>query len=126
MNNFEALNVRLAEYRKVREWDNLDPGDLAKSIMIEAAELLEHFQWDSRWKENNDMPEKDWDKIGSEVADVFIYLMEFCQDTGIDLIEVTQKKMDYVEVKYPVELSKNSADYLKIKHEHRKRQDLKV
>ncbi len=121
MNNFKEVNDRLVKYRKDRNWDGLPLGDLAKSIMIEAAELLEHFQWEERWKNNDDMPKKDMDGIGSEVADVFIYLMEFCQDAGIDLLDVTMKKMDKVEKKYPVEIGNDSVAYLRAKHKHRKK-----
>jgi len=115
---FKEIIQDIHDFQKERGWLGLDPGDLAKSIVIEAAELLEHFQWDasSKGKERNK------EKIASEAADVFIYLMEFCDEMGIDILEATQKKLNYCDKKYPAKdiIEDNGDVYYKAKEEYRK------
>lgn len=124
---FQQLAEKLNQFDADRKWLDLSPEDLAKSIMIEGAELLEHFQWDDTLrKKGNPVPEKDLEKIGSEVADVLVYLMKFCREMNIDIVEATLKKIDKVDKKYPVGHNDsangndlNHEEYLRIKHQHR-------
>ncbi len=78
-----------------------DPSDLAKSVTLEAAELLEHFQWDQTW--HHHAPEKDWLAIQDEVADIAWYLLTFCDRTNIDLLAALERKVEINDAKYPVE-----------------------
>jgi dCTP diphosphatase len=98
----EELIDRVVKFNRARGW-NPTPADIAKSITIEAAELLEHFQWDesNRKLQIEKTKQKDWDEIGSEVADVLCYLITFCDQSGIDIAEVLAKKLAKNEEKYP-------------------------
>lgn len=96
------------------------PDDIAKSIVLEAAELLEHFQWDS--SNRKDIKSKNIEEIAAEAADVFVYLHTFCLETGIDLPAAVEKKLLHLEKKYPKEefaKGHNEEAYLKHKKEYR-------
>jgi NTP pyrophosphatase (non-canonical NTP hydrolase) len=125
---FQEIADRLDKFDVAREWVDLDSADLAKSIMLEGAELLEHFQWDNTLKNKNaEVPEKNIDDIRYEVADVLIYLMKFCREMDIDIVEATLKKLDKVGKKFPVDYRNSNSnidtvdhrEYLRIKKEYR-------
>lgn len=101
MKDFEA---RIREHLQERGWDHLRPSDLAKSIMIEGAELLEIFQWDNQTAEDvrND-PEK-MARIKKELADVLIYAFDMGVTLDIDMETMVNDKLDRVKEKYPVEI----------------------
>lgn len=110
----EELNKKIIASLKERGWN---PGaeDLSKSIVIEAAELLEIYQWSN----NKD---KNFEKIGEEVADVYIYLVEFCNAVGLKLNVVVEDKIRKNEIKYPVEMFKghhNDKFYFEQKRKYR-------
>ena len=98
MKEINEIIKRLNEFREARNWKQFHtPDNLAKSISIEASELLENYQWGSQ--------NANIDNIKDEVADVFIYLLLLCDEFGIDIIDATNKKIDINEKKYPVEKS---------------------
>jgi NTP pyrophosphatase (non-canonical NTP hydrolase) len=118
----------IREYLVERGWDQLRPGDLAKSISIEASELLELFQWTNpslaEVKENSEKLEA----IKKELADVLIYCLDMSVLLGLDTGDIIMKKLEKVREKYPADLFKNrnkeqdtgSEDaYWKIKKESR-------
>ena len=99
MSNYEELKNKLIKFNEDRDWDQFhSPENLAKSVAIEAGELLECFQW------NND--EFDKDEVCEEMADVFAYLINLADKLDVDLIDITDKKIDKNAEKYPVEKSK--------------------
>lgn len=108
MSTLEKSIQDIFEFNAQRNWDPI-PEDLAKSIIIEAAELLEHFQWDHTDDDRPSLP-KDWQQIGHEVADVFWYLITFCNKTKIDLAESINDKIKHLKEKYPVEMFQDGAD----------------
>ncbi len=69
---------------------------------MEAAELLEHFQWLTEAQSRSLSPEKR-DEVGAEMADVFLYLLQLADKLGVDLIDAAQRKMLVNAQKYPVE-----------------------
>jgi|GEM_PF-986117 len=92
----EVIN-KILDFNKARGWDP-EPGDTAKSVVIEAAELLEHFQWDGSGESLGINPDKkDWQEIGYEVADVFWYLVTFCNKTGLSLSDCVARKLKKLE-----------------------------
>lgn len=103
----EEILKKLLAFRKERDWGQFhSPKNLAVSISIEAAELLEHFQW---LKEGETpAPEKKPD-VARELADIFNYLVLLSSDLGIDLIESALRKIEENGRKYPVEKAKGSA-----------------
>ncbi len=102
--NQETIN-RIRKFTEDRDWDQFhSPANIAKSIVIEAAELLECFQWN----------EADYDlsRVSEELADVMVYCRNMLDKLGLDEDEIINSKMDSNEKKYPVEKSKgNSAKY---------------
>lgn len=102
--NFEELSEAINGFNHNRGWNSLS-SDIAKSIVIEAAELLEHFQWDETNYEHKSslVSSKNKEELGEEVADVFWYLVSFCKREEIDLPSVLYDKLKKNEEKYPVE-----------------------
>lgn len=94
---------RIRKFTEDRDWDQFHtPVHLAKSIVIEAAELLECFQWDD---ENFDV-----EHVKEELADVMVYCQNLADKLGVDPDDIINKKMDQNEAKYPVEKAKGKAD----------------
>ena len=99
MDEFEKLNKRIKDFNDERDWNQFhSPSNLAKSISIEAAELLECFQW------NND--QYDLNEVKEELADVVNYCIQMSQVLDLDLIQIVNQKMDKTEKKYPVSKAK--------------------
>jgi dCTP diphosphatase len=99
------LKAYVQAFMEARNWGRAHTAkNLAMSIAIEAAELMEHFQWGDRedYAPGKIEPEK-LDEIRSEVADVMIYLLSFCRELGIDLAAAVQAKQEKNEVRFPVE-----------------------
>ena len=105
---------RLMKFRDDRDWSQFHAGEnLAKSIMIEAGELLEVFQWTNQ--------EKSVEKVKEELADVFMYAMLMADRYNLDIDEIINKKLDINEKKYPVDQVKGSSKkYNEYKQEWRK------
>ncbi|MFJ7746400.1 nucleotide pyrophosphohydrolase [Peribacillus sp. NPDC097295] len=99
MNDIQALIKAINEFRDERDWRQYhNPKDLAISISIEAAELLEDFQW-----VNNEQALKDnKENIREEIADVLIYSFMLCSDLGLDVKEIIEEKIVKNGKKYPV------------------------
>lgn len=94
---------RIRKFSEDRDWDQFhSPSNLAKSIVIEAAELLECFQWsDDKY---------DIQQIKEELADVLVYSQNLLDKLGLDADEIVNMKMNQNEVKYPVEKAKGKSD----------------
>ena len=91
----------LIKFQKDRDWKQFHtPENLAKSVSIEAAELLEHFQW------GNDY---DISEVSEELADVLIYCLYMADALDLDIEEIILNKMEKNAVKYPVNKSKGNA-----------------
>ena len=93
---------RIRKFTEDREWEQFhSPGNLAKSIVIEVAELLECFQWNDK--------EYDLQHVKEELADVMVYSQNLLDALGLDADEIINMKMTMNEAKYPVEKAKGSA-----------------
>ena len=93
------LIKEISQFRDVRGWGgNHDARSLAISISLEASELLECFQWRSA----EESIAHDKQAIIDEMADVFIYLLQFSDVLGEDLIEAAREKMKKNAIKYPI------------------------
>lgn len=119
---------RIREYLQERGWDNLRPADLAKSISIEAAELLELFQWTNDSLEDVKKSTEQLEEVKKELADVLIYCFDLGVLLELDMGKIFIDKLERVKQKYPAHLFKNrdgSVDagsediYQKIHKEHR-------
>ena len=106
MERFEELKERIDKFTADRNWEQFHtPVNLAKSISIEAAELLEIFQWSGA----DTVCEEKIDKIREELADVLCYSILMADRCGLDMDEIVQAKMKRNGEKYPVEKAKDSA-----------------
>ena len=108
MDKLEQVLQRIDKFNKDRDWDKFhSPSNLAKSISIEANELLECFQW-------NDT-EFDLEEVKEELADVMNYCIQMSQVLNVDIIDIINAKMDKTEKKYPVDKAKGvSTKYNKL------------
>ena len=93
---------RIRRFTQERDWGKFHtPANLAKSISIEANELLECFQWSET--------EYDLEHVKEELADVMVYCQDLLDKLGLDADEIVNAKMDKNEAKYPVEKAKGNA-----------------
>lgn len=106
MGEIEAITKKIKEFRDERDWKQFhNHKDMALSLMLEAAEVLEHFQWKSV-QEVDKHAEQCNDEIADELADVAMYLFELADNLGIDLPHAIEKKIKKNAEKYPVEKAK--------------------
>lgn len=102
MNDLKQVLERIDKFNKDRDWDKFHtPVNLAKSISIEANELLECFQWSDDNYNIEDVKE--------ELADVLNYCLQMSLVLNVDPIEIINNKMDKTEKKYPVDKCKGSS-----------------
>jgi dCTP diphosphatase len=102
----EDVIEEIRQFRDARDWKQFhDPKSLAVSISIEAAELLEHFQWIDKAQSEKHAAEN-VGEISDEIADVAIYLIELADVLGVDLKTAIRTKLAKNAVKYPVEKSR--------------------
>ncbi|WP_137791295.1 nucleotide pyrophosphohydrolase [Bacillus sp. E(2018)] len=102
MNEIKQLINAINEFRDERGWKpHHNPKDLAISLSIEAAELLEDFQW----KSSEEAVEQNMENIKEEIADVFIYGLMLCSELDLDVETIVKDKIKKNGLKYPV--SKN-------------------
>ena len=93
--------TRIRRFTADRDWDQFHtPANLAKSISIEANELLECFQWNEE--------DFDLEAVREELADVMVYCQNMLDALGLDADAIINAKMDQNEAKYPVEKSRGS------------------
>lgn len=105
----KELEKRIKRFLQERGWDHLRPSDLAKSVMIEGAELLELFQWENLELEKVRRNAEKIKEVEKELADVFIYAIQMAVLLGVDTAGIINKKLDYVEKKYPAEVMRKNA-----------------
>lgn len=105
----EEISLRVKKLLADRGWDELRPSDLAKSVMIEGAELLEIFQWDNQPPAQVKEDAQKMERIRKELADVMIYCLEMAVILGIDMERAVADKVAKAEEKYPVELFNKDA-----------------
>lgn len=128
--SMKKIEDDIRTYLTERNWDNLRPGDLAKSISIEAGELLEIFQWENPSLEAVKGNAEKLQKLRSELADVLIYSIDLAVLLELDTEALILEKLEYVKKKYPKELFQHRSNdpgtedtYMTIKKEYRKNHD---
>lgn len=106
MNEIKAITEKILQFRAERDWKQFhNHKDVALSLVLEAAEVLEHFQWKSP-KEVDKHAEECKGELGDELADVAIYLFELADNLKIDLPRAIDQKMAKNAKKYPIEKAK--------------------
>lgn len=108
----EELKQKLKEFAQMRDWEKFHcPKNLAMALSVEASELLEHFQWMTE-KESEILSPQRQASVAFELADIFIYLLRITDQLNIDLVEVTKRKIEINNKRYPIEKAKgNSKKY---------------
>jgi dCTP diphosphatase len=109
--DIRELQQKVIEFRDARDWAQYhNPKDLAISLMLEASELLEVFQWKtSREVEAIKSDPDERRKVKDELGDVLIYALNMCHAFGFDPSEVISEKLGINEKKYPIEKAKGNA-----------------
>lgn len=104
-----GLRMQLRRFADARDWQQFHtPKNLAMALSVEAAELLECFQWLTPEQSAN-LPARERRAVEEEVADVLLYLLRLTDVLGIDPLQAAQRKMTVNARKYPVALAKGSA-----------------
>lgn len=104
----DRINVitKKIAFRDARDWKQFhNPKDVALSLVLEAGELMEHFQWKNK-KETEKHVKKHKNEIGEELADVLYWVLLMSQDLKIDILDALEKKIKKNENKYPIEKAK--------------------
>jgi NTP pyrophosphatase (non-canonical NTP hydrolase) len=103
------LRDRLRAFARARDWDQFhSPKNLAMALIVEAAELVEHFQWLTE-EESAALPAEKQAAVGDELADVLVYVVRIADKLDIDLLGAITAKLTRNEVKYPADRVKGSA-----------------
>jgi dCTP diphosphatase len=106
--SLEDLRTRVNEFVAERDWAQFHtPKNLAMAMIVEAAELVEQFQWDTP-TESQHLPAEKREAVSHELADTFVYLLRIAEVLEIDLIQAANQKIDLNALKYPVEKAKGS------------------
>ena len=109
MNELEELRIRIANFARERDWEQFhSPKNLSMALIVEAGELLEHFQW-LKQSESFELPKDKLKAVEEELADILVYLVRIADQLGIDLISATNRKIKSNEAKYPADMVRGSA-----------------
>lgn len=110
--NLQEIKDRVLAFAKERDWEQFHaPKNLSMAIAAEAAELMEHFLWQSPDDSRAVMDaDKLRAKVEEELADVFIFAIEFANVTGIDIAAIIEAKINRNAEKYPVEKAKGRSE----------------
>ena len=104
-----ALRDAMRRFAAARDWQQFHtPKNLAIALSVEAAELLEHFQWLTEAESRGLGPQKR-QEVGSELADVLLYLVQLATALGLDPIAEAEKKLALNEERYPVARARGSS-----------------
>lgn len=107
-NSLKDLQAQIRKFVDDRDWDQFhNPKDLSISLALEAAEVMEHFQW----KNAEEMAKHSIDKkedVGEELADVFYWVLLIANKLDIDITDAFMKKLEKNRQKYPIEKAKGS------------------
>ncbi len=103
------LRDQLRAFAEARDWDQFhSPKNLSMALMVEAAELMEHFQWLTE-AQSAELPADDRQAVGEELADILLYLVRLSDRLGIDLFDAAQHKLEKNALKYPADQVRGSA-----------------
>ncbi len=106
MQNIESLTKKIIAFRDARDWKQFhNPKDVAISLMLEAGEVMEHFQWKNK-EEMEKHIKTNKAEIGEELADVLYWILLMSNDLKIDISKALERKLDINEKKYPIEKAK--------------------
>ncbi len=103
MSEINEITEKIIQFRDERDWMQFhDPKNMAVSIILEASELLEHFQWKTK-EEVEKYVMQNKSEIKDEIADIALYLFELANNLGISLNSAMEEKLKKNKAKYPIE-----------------------
>lgn len=106
MKSITNLTKRIIAFRDARDWKQFhNPKDVALSLVLEAGEVMEHFQWKNK-EEMEKYVKENKTAIGEELADVLYWILLMSHDLNIDALDALENKIKINEDKYPVEKAK--------------------
>ncbi len=106
--SLDNLRNRINTFVAERDWAQFHtPKNLSMAMIVEAAELVEHFQWDTPI-ESQQLSAQKREAVSHELADTFVYLLRIAEVLNIDLIEAANQKITLNALKYPIEKAKGS------------------
>jgi NTP pyrophosphatase (non-canonical NTP hydrolase) len=108
-NEIESLQDALRRFAAARDWDQFhSPKNLASALTVEAAELLECFQWLTE-EESRSLPDDKRNAVAQEVADVLLYLLQLADKLSIDVLDAARKKLELNAARYPIGLARGTS-----------------
>ncbi|MFP3873865.1 MAG: nucleotide pyrophosphohydrolase [Thiohalophilus sp.] len=106
--SLQELKQQLKAFAEERDWEQYhSPKNLAMALIVEAAELVEHFQWLPQ-SESESLPPEKHQEVAFEMADILIYLLRLAERLDIDLLDAVQQKMKINADKYPADKVRGS------------------
>ena len=109
MHDLESLKQRVRAFAAERDWEQFhSPKNLAMALIVEAAELVEHFQWLTE-NQSLSLTETQREPVAQELADVLIYLVRLADRLDIDLLAAAERKIEINARKYPADRVRGSA-----------------
>ena len=106
MSDIKEVTRRIIAFRDARDWKKFhNPKDVALSLVLEAGEVMEHFQWKNK-EEIKKYIKTNKQDIGDELGDVLYWILLMSHDLKIDILDALEKKIKKNEEKYPVEKAK--------------------
>ena len=105
----EQLRQKIADFATARDWDQFhSPKNLSMAMIVEAAELVEHFQWLTE-EQSQSLPEGKLAEVENELGDIFIYLIRIADKLDINLLNAVDNKLKINAEKYPADKVRGSA-----------------
>lgn len=109
MKRWNDIVESLRRFSEERNWDQFHaPKNLAAALVVEAAELLENFQWLTE-EQSRGLPNDKLESVAEEIADVQIYLIQLADKLGIDVLDAVARKIEKNAARYPVDKTYGSA-----------------
>jgi NTP pyrophosphatase (non-canonical NTP hydrolase) len=107
--DFDRIKKQVRQFVVERDWDQFhSPKNLSMALIVEAAEMVEHFQWLTEEQSSNLSPEK-LAEVEQELADIQVYLISLAEKLKLDLIAAVEKKLVLNAQKYPAEQVRGSS-----------------
>jgi len=109
MDTIENLNTVLKQFAIERDWEQFQsPKNLSMALIVEAAELVEHFQWLTE-EQSYQLSKEKHQEVGYEMADILLYLIRLSERLDVDLIAAAEEKIEINEKRYPADKVRGSA-----------------
>jgi dCTP diphosphatase len=107
--SLQDLAHQLSQFAQERDWQQFhSPKNLASALVVEAGELLEHFQWLTE-AQSRGLPADKREAVGEEIADVLLYLLQLASALGIDPVQAARAKLAANALKYPVDRARGTS-----------------